>query len=105
MSADTVSGRVLLAAYHLATETGPTPVPFSVAALVVRAWEMFPESFSLCGIKRKLPDSNAVIAKLSGADGLPGRGLLRRVGPRLYEVTPFGAAQARILGGAKGCAA
>lgn len=52
------------------------------------AWKRFPESFSLTGDAH--PDSNRVLAKLSGVDGLCGLGWLERTAPGTYRVAREG---------------
>jgi hypothetical protein len=48
---------------------------FTAQDLVVRAWQLYPESFALRGYAAH-PDSNAVLAKVHGTDGVVGRGWL-----------------------------
>lgn len=94
-AAGTVREKILVAALDLATRGGPELLPFDDADLVVRAWQLFPESFSMRGHAH--PDSNRVLAKLPGPEGLVGRGYLRRVSTSTYALTPQGVAQARSL--------
>ncbi|MFK5282282.1 hypothetical protein ACI3PL_22250, partial [Lacticaseibacillus paracasei] len=86
-----VREKILLAAVAL-TETAPT---ITTPDLVMRAWSLYPEAFSLAGYAH--PHSNAVIAKLSGADGLVGLGWLERTDESAYRVTRAGHAAARRL--------
>lgn len=67
---------------------------FSSADLVVRAWELFPAEFSLHGYFAKHPDSNSVLSKVCGKDGLVGLGLLDQPAQRTYRVTPKGRREA-----------
>lgn len=88
----TVRQKILVAGAELAREGDGT---FPGGELVVRAWKLYPESFSLQGTEH--PDSNAVIAKLSGPDGLCGLGWFERVGPRRYALTRRGRKEAEKL--------
>lgn len=91
-AAFTVRQKILLAAVALA-EGGAA---FTTEDLVVRAWELFPESFALRGCAR-FPDSNRVLAKLSGRDGLCGLGWFQHTAQRTYRVTRKGRAMATHL--------
>lgn len=82
----TVRQKILVAADDVAAESGR----FRVDALVLRAWELFPESFSLGGTDLAHPDSNRVIAKLAGAEGLRGLGWIELVDPGTYRLTRKG---------------
>lgn len=94
MSAElTVRQKILMAAVAM----GSDPETFSVEDLIVRSWKMFPESFSLRGFERLYPDSNRVLAKLSGADGLCGLGWLEHTDQRTYRLSRKGRAVARTL--------
>ncbi len=81
----TLRQKILVAAVAL-TESAPT---FTTADLVVRCWAMFPEAFSLKGHAAHA-DSNKVLAKLSGADGLAGFGWIELTGQSTYRVTHRG---------------
>lgn len=81
----TLRQKVLVAAVAL-TEAAPT---FTTADLVVRCWTMFPETFSLKG-HASHADSNKVLAKLSGADGLAGLGWIELTSQSTYRVTRRG---------------
>ena len=87
----TVRQKILVAAVALGEGN------FDVDALVMRAWELFPESFSLTGGKH--PDSNRVLSKLSGTDGLCTIGWLIRPAPSTYRVTRDGRRLATSLTG------
>lgn len=94
MSAElTVRQKILMAAVAM----GSDPENFSVEDLIVRSWKMFPESFSLRGFERLYPDSNRVLAKLSGADGLCGLGWLEHTDQRTYRLSRKGRTVARTL--------
>lgn len=94
MSAElTVRQKILMAAAAM----GSDAETFSVEDLIVRSWKMFPESFSLRGFERLYPDSNRVLAKLSGADGLCGLGWLEHTDQRTYRISRKGRTVARTL--------
>lgn len=97
-AAGTLRDRVLVAAYDLATSRGDASLPFDSSDLIVRAWTMFPESFSLRGYPTH-PDANRVLSKLSGEDGPIAAGHLRRVSTSTYAVTMQGVARAMMLTG------
>ncbi len=63
------------------------------------AWTLYPEAFSLRGYFAKHPDSNRVLAKLSGVDGLCGLGWLEHTDQRMYRVTRKGRVVAKQLQG------
>jgi hypothetical protein len=90
----TVRRILLVAARDVALATAGERV--SATDLVLRAWALAPERFGLAGAER-YPDSNRVLAKLSGADGLCGLGWLRRVEPGVYRVTDAGRAELRRI--------
>jgi hypothetical protein len=79
--------KVLLAAFDLEQE-GQSP--FSAEALIVRAWKGHPRAFGLKGFAEQYPDSNKVLSCIMGVRGLAKRGLLSRVGQKLYELTREG---------------
>ena len=89
----TVRQKILMAAVSLGTEKET----FSVEELIVKSWTTFPESFSLRGYYAKYPDSNRVLAKLSGTDGLCGLGWLEHTDQRMYRLTRKGRVLARQL--------
>jgi hypothetical protein len=78
----TLREKILLAALTIEAET------FDTDTIVVRSWQRYPESFSLG--EHPHPNSNAVIAKLSGDDGLVGLRWFERTGQRTYRVTQVG---------------
>lgn len=99
----TVRQKILVAA----TALGDESEAFSVEDLIVRTWNLFPESFSLRGYHAKHPDSNRVLAKLSGSDGLCGLGWLEHTDQRMYRVTRKGrlvSKQLQAVGTAAGAA-
>jgi len=79
----TVPEKLLLAALE-ARKKGRT---FSAEDLVVKAWEMYPDTFGLSGYSDKYPDSNRVFTKIMGTKGMRGKGWLRKVGEKQYQVT------------------
>lgn len=89
----TVRQKILMAAVSLASDTKA----FTVEDLIVRSWEQLPESFSLRGYQTRHPDSNRVLAKLSGADGLCGLGWLEHSDQRMYRMTRKGRLVAKQL--------
>lgn len=89
----TVRQKILMAAAVLANDAET----FTVEDLIVRSWEQFPESFSLRGYQTRHPDSNRVLAKLSGTDGLCGLGWLEHTDQRMYRVTRKGRLVAKQL--------
>lgn len=91
----TVRQKILVSAVAIGEELDA----FSVEDLIVRSWTMFPEAFSLRGYFAKHPDSNRVLAKLSGADGLCGLGWLEHTDQRMYRVTRKGRVVAKQLQG------
>ncbi len=93
MNTLTVRQKILLAA----SECSERSERFRAGELVLRAWQLFPESFSLDGTANAHPDSNRVLAKLAGAEGLRGLGWLELVDPSTYRVTTKGARTAKQL--------
>jgi len=91
----TVRQKILMAAVALSSDAES----FSAEGLIVKAWELFPESFALRGFDGKYPDSNRVLAKLSGSDGLCGLGWLEHTDQRTYRATKKGRIVARQLAG------
>ena len=89
----TVREVLLVAARELADENHG---PLDTWALVVRAWELCPDRFALPG-RPQHPNSNAVIAKLSGGDSVVALGWLRRVATSTYVVTAAGRKAAHAL--------
>jgi hypothetical protein len=77
--AESLPAKIMAAARTLGAE------PFTQNALVMAAWEMFHDDFSLVGFIH--PDNHKVICCLCGDKGLVARGFLRRVGKGLLEVS------------------
>lgn len=96
--------KLLLAAYDL-EESGHRP--FSAEDLVISAWRKFPDAFGLrgyCDDKGRLsfPDSNRVFAEIMGSKPIRKRGLLVKVGQKMYQMTEAGREHARVLLGRLG---
>jgi len=94
-----VSDKLLLAANEL---EGNGKRPFSAEDLVVAAWRKFPDTFGLAGhrdIQGRLcyPDSNRVFAETMGSKPVRKRGLLIKVGTKMYQLTEAGRERARQL--------
>lgn len=89
----TVRQKILVAAAGLEGDAET----FSVEDLIVKAWNLYPESFSLRGYHAQHPDSNRVLAKLSGNDGLCGLGWLEHAESRMYKITRKGKVLAKQL--------
>jgi len=56
----------------------------------VRCWLKFADTFGLQGYGDKFPDSNRVLTNIMGGKGLRGKGWLRKVGEKRYQVTEVG---------------
>lgn len=78
--------RILLTVW---TYTRSSRVPMSFGWIVMGVFEQSPSQFALPGFPA-YPDSNRVQKHLSGREGLVARGLIERVAPRMYRVTPRG---------------
>lgn len=95
----TVPEKLLLAASEL-EKKGLRP--FSAEALVVSAWQKFPDTFGLAGYRGEsgqltYPDSNRVFAEIMGSKPIRKRGMLEKVGSKMYQVTEAGHEHARTL--------
>ncbi|MEW6033854.1 MAG: hypothetical protein AB1603_03245 [Chloroflexota bacterium] len=95
----TVPDKLLLAAFDL--EQGGRR-PFSAEDLVVSAWRKFPDAFGLAGYRDDsgdlcYPDSNRVFAEIMGSKPIRKRGLLAKVGSKMYQLTEAGRDHARLL--------
>jgi len=95
----TVPDKLLLAALEL-EEKGLRP--FSAERLVVSAWQKFPDTFSLAGYREEngelsYPDSNRVFAEIMGSKPIRKRGMLEKVGSKMYQVTEAGHEHAQTL--------
>lgn len=99
----TVAEKLLIAGFRL--EEGGTR-PFSAEDLVVSAWRTFPDVFGLAGFQGadgspSFPDSNRVFAEIMGSKPIRKRGLLTKVGSKMYQLTPAGGDLARSLSGSR----
>lgn len=94
-----VPDKLLLVAYELETSGKQ---PFSAEDLVIRAWQKFPDAFGLAGYSNNdgrlsYPDSNRVFAEIMGSKSIRKRGLLIKVGRKMYQLTEAGRDHARVL--------
>ncbi|MBY0232722.1 MAG: hypothetical protein K2W96_25865 [Gemmataceae bacterium] len=94
LAVGTVPEKILVAA-SLLEEGGQSP--FSAEALIVGAWQKYPQTFGLKGFEDKHPDSNKVLAGIMGEKGLPNRGWMVKVGQKLYALTRDGKQVVRKL--------
>lgn len=69
----------------------------TTARITVRAWQLAPKRIGLAGFEASHPDSNRVLAKLSGREGLCAIGWLRRTAPNTLRITRKGHARLRAL--------
>ena len=88
----TVSDKLLIAAFRLDDGRNRR---FSAEDLVVAAWRMFPDTFGLSGYRdstgrMSYPDSNRVFAEIMGSKPIRKRGLLVKVGNKVYQLTEAG---------------
>src|SRR3954468_13866979 len=90
----TLPEKILLAASHL-EDQGQSP--FSAEALIVSAWQKYPQTFGLKGYEGSYPDSNKVLSGIMGEKGLPRRGWMVKVGQKLYSLTRDGRQVVRKL--------
>ncbi len=63
---------------------------FTAEDLIVQAWKLYPDTFGLSGYGNLYPDSNRVLTKIMGTEGMRGKGWLRKVGEKLYRLTSAG---------------
>lgn len=89
-TAPTVRETILLALASLGVG------PVSTSALVLATWARDPARFGLRGCETEHPDSNRVLAKLSGAGGLPALGWCRRPAPSTVQLTAKGRRAAAV---------
>jgi hypothetical protein len=90
----TVPEKILLGA-HALEEAGQSP--FSAEALIVSAWQKFPQAFGLKGYTDQYPDSNKVLSSIMGEKGLTKRGWLVKMGQKLYALSREGKQVVRHL--------
>lgn len=92
----TIAEQILVAVRDLAT-TFAKPRP-TLEDIVVHVWGLFPGTFGLKGYAETYPNSNKVVAELSGQRGLVRRGLLARTDSGRLTLTDDGARMAeRVL--------
>lgn len=88
--------QLLLAAVELSK--GDLKRRFSSEELLIEAWKRWPQAWGLRGFERLHPDSHRVHRELDSrgksSKGLVSQGLLTRVRPRVYKLTPKGLATA-----------
>ena len=92
----TVMDKLLVSALGL-EESGRSQ--FSAEDLVVMAWRQFPDAFGLAGYLDDrgvplYPDSNRVYMEIMGSKPLRKRGLLQKVGSKVYQLTEAGRSHA-----------
>ena len=83
----TVPEKILLAADQL-DKQGQSP--FSAESLIVVSWQKFPKTFGLKGYADQYPDSNKILSSIMGEKGLARRGLLVKMGQKMYALTREG---------------
>jgi hypothetical protein len=86
MEALTVPEKILACATELDQEKGT----FTAEDLVVRCWEKFPDAFGLQGYADRFPDANRVLTNIMGGKGLRGKGWVRKIGEKRYQITEVG---------------
>lgn len=79
--------KILLSAVQL-EERGD--IPFTQEKLIIEVWKRYPDTFGLRKYEKEHPDSNKVIANLSGKSGMVHKELLTRIDTELYVLTPKG---------------
>ena len=95
----TVQDKLVLSAYYLQRDGHS---PFTAEDLVVAAWRRYPDTFGLAGYKSSegtliYPDSNRVFAEIMGSKPVRKRGLLTKVGQKMYQLTEAGTHHATLL--------
>lgn len=96
MSEESLSApqKILLAAVDLADGGN---ADFTAEALIVAAWQKYPDTFGMKGYEGQYPDSNKVISSIVGTRGMVAHDWLVRVGPKLYTLGDGGKRYAAIL--------
>jgi hypothetical protein len=83
MNRMTLDEKILVAANGIANGVEG----FTAEELIVSAFQIYPENFSLLGFPQ-YPDSNRVLTQITTAKrGLQRRGWIRKLGPKRYELT------------------
>jgi len=87
-----LKGQLLLAA--LACSGGGVETTFTSEQLLVTAWKRDPLAWGLRGFETEYPDSDRIHREIDSrgkaATGLVQRGLIQRIQPRVYRLTPKG---------------
>jgi hypothetical protein len=86
LEALTVPEKILICASELDREKGT----FTAEDLVVRCWEKFSDTFGLQGYADRFPDSNRVLTNIMGGKGLRGKGWVKKIGEKRYQITEVG---------------
>lgn len=89
----TVPEKLLLAAL----EARKRSATFTAEDLVVEAWKQFPDTFGLSGYSSDYPDSNRVLTNIMGTKGMRGKGWLKKVGEKRYQLTSAGLTESENL--------
>jgi len=94
-----IADKLLIAAFEI-EESGR--YQFSAEDLVVSAWKKFPDAFGLQGFldgegRPIYPNSNRVYAEIMGSKPLRKRGLLQKVGNKMYRLTEAGRNRAMCI--------
>lgn len=89
----TVPEKLLLAAL----EVRKRKATFTAEDLVVEAWKKYPDTFGLSGYADNYPDSNRVLTNIMGTKGMRGKGWLRKVGEKQYQLTSAALSEGQTL--------
>lgn len=89
----TVPQKLLLAGLEVSKRSAT----FTAEDLVVEAWKRYPDTFGLSGYSERYPDSNRVLTKIMGTQGMRGKGWLRKVGEKQYRLTSAALAEGETL--------
>ncbi len=82
----TISEKLLLAAAELSARRSPFPIQ----ALIMTAWQRWPETFGLTDYEQTHPNANIIISAMSGKKGMVGRGCFTKVCPNIYRLSQMG---------------
>ena len=96
-----ITDKLVLSAYELGTKGKHN---FSAEDLVVAASRKFPNAYGLAGYYDQnghllYPNSNRVFAEIMGSKPIRKKGLLKKVGTKMYQLTVSGCEYARFLSG------
>ncbi|MGH6871258.1 MAG: hypothetical protein ACREHE_07115 [Rhizomicrobium sp.] len=89
----TVPEKLLLAALEVRKRSAT----FTAENLVVEAWKQYPDTFGLSGYASEHPDSNRVLTNIMGTKGMRGKGWLKKVGEKRYQLTSAGLTDGEVL--------